>query len=660
MSLKRILTAIVALGIVFSFLASFPNELQGRENRSVEIAIDLDEVNILAEDAGLDAETVVSMLKDAGATAIAMRESTVQRYIGEGRLAVFQGGEILNALSTGLLENPVFVALRDEGKIDTNFTYIITEDRELSNQLLSRLDVAYGRQADLIRENTPYIIEIRASKNAILNVPIGLDENDVALAQNAALSIVGRPANIHMGTESALRAVLGEYASLPENLLSALVFDGIEAAGFPDYLDVAGEILNENNMRVGFVELVRRQAGIESLMRQTGYRSVIVHSNIKGRPVASIVNAVKERGARLLYVRFHIDKRPAALDERVEFLEEVNQTLAGYGFFSGRSTPFRESPFASGTFFILSLLGVCAGALLLFIHLKLKLNLFAVASTIALLLMLSALYFLSSDLARQMAAILAAIVFSSLIFITQVANRLPYRGKSIPLFVFYTLARVFVLSILGGVVIAGFNSTLVFTSGAALFRGVTLTNILPFIPIAWVLYLNQKGIIFERDAMPALLSLVKHLQNPVKWLQMLLLTAAGAIVFVYITRMGNQAAVPLFPFEEAMRRFLDDVLLVRPRTKEFLIAYPALILGLVILAKNAKNLLGYVLIFVGALAPVSIINTFMHFTNPTLLSSAALRSFNGLWLGAVIAVLFYYVFMIGFKLIKKWGKVLWN
>lgn len=654
MIVKKILIAIIALGVLASFLSALPNEIEGFQNRSVEIAVDFEEVRMLAEDAGLSAADTLGVLKEAGVTAVGLREANIRRYVSEGKIAVFQGGEIINALRTGLLENPDFVALRDAQKINIGYTYIITENIVLAQKLLSRLDIAFGRQAEMLKDRTPYIIEIKASRIGVETLPVGLDADDVQMLKDLGLRLVGRPTNAFMGSKTALSKILSEYAYLPEGMLSAIVFDGVDVAGFPDYLNEAAGIMREKGIRIGFVELVRRQTGIEQLMHKTDYSGVTVHSNMRGRPVASIVNAVMERGARLLYLRFHIERRPTSLEDAALFVGDVKGELARYGFYTGE-----PSPLGGGgrwpVLHIISMLGLAAAVTLMIIEMKINMGRLTFILPSLLFAFLAGIYILSPDLSLQLCAILSALVFSTLAFVSQTVNRLGKKCSSCTGFVATTVLRTVAFAITGGIMAAGFHSTPYFTSGAALFRGVVLTNVLPFIPIIWALYAR-----YTEDASEwTLASVVRKLSTPLKsnitWLHLILFGTAAVVLYVYAARMGHQAGMALLPLEDQMRRLLDEILIVRPRTKEFLIAYPAFILGLTLYAKGSRSFLSGAFMAVGALAPISVINTFMHFTNPTLITSAALRSFNGLFLGVIFGVALVIVWRYAQKLLEKWG-----
>ena len=656
MLIRKIYIVFVALGLSTAFISALPNQIEGYRNRSVEIAVDIEEVRILSEDQGITVEQTLRVFKEAGVTAVGLRETNIRRYVAKGKIAIFQGGEILNALRTGLLENPDFVELRYDGKISSNNTYIITEDLSLAQRLLLRLDVAFGRQADMLKPQSPYIIEIKAPRAGVETLPVGLDTEDVQMLKNIGLRIVGRPANIFMGSEAALSKILSEYANLPEGLLSTLVFDGIEAAGFPDYLDAAGKILRENEIRVGFVELVRRQAGIEQLMRLTDYNGVTVHSNLRGRPVASIVNAVMERGARLLYLRFHIERRPASLEDAITFLSDIKEQLTQYGYYSGVPDPLGGGG-RWQLLHILSMMGVAAASGLSLLELKIRAGRLTGILPLILFVSLALLYAVAPNLSLQLSAILAALVFSTLAFVSQTVNRLDKKHSMGLGFVALTILRTFAVAVFGGVMVAGFQSTPYFTSGAALFRGVALTNFLPFVPVIWAIYAKST----DNGLQWTFSSIARKLSAPLKqnvtWLHIVLIGIAAAVLYVYALRMGHQAGMALLPFEDQIRRLLDDILLVRPRTKEFLIAYPAFILGLTLYIKGSKPIFSAVLLAIGALAPISIINTFMHFTNPTLLTSAALRSLNGLLLGAVFGVALVLIWLYAAKAIKKRGLI---
>ena len=82
-----------------------------------------------------------------------------------------------------------------------------------------------------------------------------------------------------------------------------------------------------------------------------------------------------------------------------------------------------------------------------------------------------------------------------------------------------------------------------------------------------------------------------------------------------------------------MRNFLNDVMGVRPRSKEFLIGYPLTLL-LFWLGASKRN---WILTIPAVIGQVSLVNTYAHIHTALLMSLQ--RSFNGLVLGIVLGVL---------------------
>jgi hypothetical protein len=105
-------------------------------------------------------------------------------------------------------------------------------------------------------------------------------------------------------------------------------------------------------------------------------------------------------------------------------------------------------------------------------------------------------------------------------------------------------------------------------------------------------------------------------------------------------RTGNDSGIGVSGLELKFRAVLDRLMMVRPRTKEFLIGHPALFLGIAFLLKQ-RRLLGLPLVALGILGQVSLVNTFCHIHTPLLMS--VIRAFNGLALGLVIGWLVWIV-----------------
>ena len=115
--------------------------------------------------------------------------------------------------------------------------------------------------------------------------------------------------------------------------------------------------------------------------------------------------------------------------------------------------------------------------------------------------------------------------------------------------------------------------------------------------------------------------------------------------YIYISRTGNTTA-ELSTAESTMRTALNDWLGVRPRSKEFLIGYPFLLL-LFYLGAGKQN---WVLTLPAVIGQVSLVNTYAHIHTPLLISLQ--RSFNGLALGLVIGI----VLVLAVKFFLIWWR----
>ncbi len=113
--------------------------------------------------------------------------------------------------------------------------------------------------------------------------------------------------------------------------------------------------------------------------------------------------------------------------------------------------------------------------------------------------------------------------------------------------------------------------------------------------------------------------------------------AALGVVVLYISRSGNFPLVPVSDLEFTLRARLADLLGVRPRTKEFLIGYPALLLGAWLGPTVLKRGWGYVLAALAGVGVSSVLNTFAHLHIPAAVSAA--RTAVGLGLGLAAGLL---------------------
>ncbi|MBR2895457.1 MAG: hypothetical protein IKC03_07350, partial [Oscillospiraceae bacterium] len=183
-----------------------------------------------------------------------------------------------------------------------------------------------------------------------------------------------------------------------------------------------------------------------------------------------------------------------------------------------------------------------------------------------------------------------------------------------------------------------------------IFRGVKLAQLLPlaFFCLLFVSYYGmfekrrKSDILQIRDIIQAL-----HWTIPV-W-ALVLLGAVGIVGYYYIARTGHETSVSVSTIEILFRNTLEKVLLARPRTKEFLVAFPCIMLAVY---SAVRQLPFFTALFglAGTIGLTSICNTFMHIRTPLYLGVA--RTGYSVILGILLGT----VMMFGFDFLCR----MWN
>lgn len=185
------------------------------------------------------------------------------------------------------------------------------------------------------------------------------------------------------------------------------------------------------------------------------------------------------------------------------------------------------------------------------------------------------------------------------------------------------------------------------------FRGVKLSLVIPAI-FSIPIYFYVFG--FFTEEKHRFFNTVKRLMKAdVKVYMLIAVCMVGVVALFYLTRSGNTGKTS--SGEELFRIFLENTLLVRPRNKEFLLAFPALFIAIYLALKGYKN---YILPFIIAamLGLSSIQNSFCHTRTPIRISfyRSIISMGISILIGIAIILFFELMRIVITKYIRRVGR----
>jgi len=194
-----------------------------------------------------------------------------------------------------------------------------------------------------------------------------------------------------------------------------------------------------------------------------------------------------------------------------------------------------------------------------------------------------------------------------------------------------------VITLVGAMLIVGVYSPVCYLEGVGVFAGVKLAYLTPLVLAFAVAVADLPGRLEPLGHwwMRVKLRSLRFFGQPITIVLGIVVLAALAGLAFAISRSGNQPAVAPTGGELKLRGLLESLLVVRPRTKEFLLGHPALMLLIALSLRGRRAWLPLIAVLAGV-GQISVLNTFCHFHSP--LHVSFLRTINGIWLGALAGV----------------------
>ena len=649
-------------------------------DRTVGLFIDYDELLRVAN-ASLDIEFYDMMRKAhlSGATGLVIRERILIDWEIAGDIIVLAGGQLrlhIEAQSGLPFRGGSEPIIRDgeagdksslEHEIAADGTYILTRDPQVFDQLFSLL-YAKRRHPRFFEFQDYMVIATTLHSSERANLGLGFPLKQLEMAAEQGFYIIPRLRNWEPINEVNLAEQMRWVSKIP-NLLAvgfneATVLGGGTNPIIQDRVADALATLNKPLVSFEFFD----QVGLGGLAARLDDGFMRVHAIAENEinqylDMQDAANrytlAATERNIRFIYVRFQNLINPAAsMMDNLELIEFVRADLEDAGLTIGIPRPI---PDFSIPFIALLVIGagvIAAGGWLLslfaeplFPKKKLRIPI-AVLMILVFFVWVAGLIILPA-LTRKLFALVAAIIIPSLGIILVLENRdnwQPFKDNLLksdgsgPCAIKALLRPVVHLIIMsaftlsGGLIMSALLSEPDFMLKLDTFVGVNVAQIIPLGLVPLVLWVREKNWFGLLDG--AVKSNVTVWQFGLS----LIMLAAFALL---IMRTGNDNPDAVMELELRIRQILHNILGVRPRTSEFLIGHPFM---LVLLYFGYKFNM-FPLLLAGIVGQTSLMNTYAHIHTPILISLA--RTGHGLWMGIVLGICMIVVLAWCFKWLRR-------
>ena len=662
--LKRfyaIFLTIVLLGSLASLSVLWERHLMEQANCTTELLSDYRSLNDFARLQGLKLDDVLRQVKEMGVTCLAVDELTRDDLQTNGWARCLNSYEVADLQYQGRLGNG-FVP-------QVSCVYFEAASADIAARLCDYAGEVLGSERVTLVDEPHHLVALEADNRQVGTMGFGVPSDVVKhLVDDYGFRVWVRPWNSPFFGPDNLRKII---TSLAQPGVEGVIFGGLrnEVLGFPKNLDMVGEMLDKVHLKIGVIELPRavQQRGIETLARRWPERVVRVQSvspaqQAKTHPqvVAAMYGlGARERNIRLLYVRPYndtFDKLTAPEATELLFTTIVSDLSGRLG--SDASLFPYQAPLRGGfngdSFRLLFIALGISSALCLLVRQMVRWPLGAHLAFVTLIGFVTlgvTVTGIGLGYWRLLLGLTALVVFPvwGLVLLFPVVEkyhnarsvwRMIYAGWKVLL-----IASAF--SLVGGLMGASCLPQTVYMLSVDVFRGVKLHSLMvPALTIlAWIVFQHRNGA-FRR---------VRQIvcQNVKIWHLLVFLFLLLVFAF-YLVRTGNSGGdMVVSDSERALRRWLDIVLGVRPRFKEFLLGNPLLLCLPTLVMCRWRGFIPFA-VLAAALGEASLAGTYAHLHTPLTVSLQ--RSVLGVLIGGAFGSCLALLVVVADRL----GRRLWN
>lgn len=591
-ALPRWVWGFVGLACVASLVAIAMRHKVEAKNRAVALAV---EYPLILDAAALDgkspAEALVQ-LKTSGLNLIVLPEKTIGDQISDGDL-ILGAGQTL----TGSAELLTRVALAVEAR-----------------GLKPELALNQNKKGSLQVPGVPLSV--------LRGISLGLDPEEARSIGAAGIPIIARHNNFANISESQVVSMIensarfGAIGYLPQ---------GDQILGFRKNIKVLMDALKANKMFYASPEFAKMAGDSTAVayapadvIRLHAIQSAEIDRMSPQESLERYARAYSERNQRIMLVRpFAITEKPGLASLSSSLMQVAKAvTKEGGTVTKPRTWDDPQVPLVLKALIAIGIIGTIFGLLMTLVSNQ---NFAYLGQT--LLALITAYSFAKDDMGYL--ALIASLGFPVLAYLS-----LNDILKNRPVLLQFGVMTF--ISLIGGLCIAGLLTGPIYSVKGDSFSAVKLAH---FGPILLVAFLAAKSARDWNETLKSPLTL-----STVFWG----LGIIAALGFM-LARTGNDSPGAVSGFEMQLRSLLENLFVTRPRTKEFMVGHPAMLIGLALLATSTKvgehkqlllRSLGSLAVTLGMIGQTSIVNTLCHLHTPVM--TGLIRIAVGLVLGLII------------------------
>lgn len=692
MKANRFMTILIVISMLAAlFLVGKRVSVERAEN-SVDFVLDYYEIEDLAEQSDKPVEWWLKEFKKLGASSVGINYETLESMQQEdGDIQIHTVDSIMKEKGWEEKYPDSVVEHMTSDKVDRYDLLVSFGEKEDFDFASKGLAEKYGDKVKAIEdEDGSYIIlngsfkealytsdkelfdnagesvalEKQLKSSMVVKLPVGIDKEKIETIQSAGLKVMPRIANSIEGWsgQSYIESAVKDYESVADRS-PYMIFGGKEVIGSNKSSDVAYDFLNDNKLSLGIVETVVErgyvpQVGLSTLLEKMNYNVGKVYSmplyiqqrykynSYEGaEEIGNVLyRAITERNVNIIYFRpFKTEDNEYVtnLKDYKDMFSDLSDRLDQHGIAIGEAKPYKSNQVSRVMAILVGIGTAAAGVMILSRLFKLRNSVKLGLLALGILGVAGAIIALGRT-GYMMVAVLTAIAFPSLGLIHynkalkkiySLDSDISYKSSLIKgTKVFLTTSLI---TSVGSLLIAGLMSSSRNILDIDYFQGVKFAQYVPFAVygISFLGYFGYKREKKSSENRISRLDIKAVLNDNIKVLYVLGALAVAFVGYIYIARTGHETSVKPSELELMFRNLLEEKLLARPRTKEFLIAFPALTLG-VFMAKNRYKAGAFLFGLLGVIGQTSIVNTFCHFKTPVYIS--ALRLVYSLGIGVVV------------------------